>query len=75
MSIKCNHLVPRQDQNRKCNPQDSNSKTHYFVFTGHIEAKFNGAIQVDFVCKYCERRVTNFLSKEEYDTHKKVLGA
>ena len=75
MSIKLNHLVPRQDQNRKCDPQDSNSRTHFFIFTGHTEAKFNGTIQVDFVCKYCERRVTNFLSKEENDTHKRNLGA
>lgn len=75
MSVKLNHLVPRQDQNRKCDPQDPNSRTHFFIFTGHIEAMFNGSIQVDFVCKHCERRVTNFLSKEEYDTHRKALGA
>lgn len=75
MSIKLNHLVPRHDMDRKCDPQDKNSKTHYFIFTGHLEAKFNGLIEVAFVCKHCERRVTNFLTQEEYQTHKKLLGA
>ena len=75
MSIKLNHLVPRQDMDRKCDPQDKNSRTHYFITTGLIEAKFNGTIQVDFICKHCQKRVTNFLSKEEYELHKKVLSS
>ncbi len=75
MSIKLNHLVPRQDRDRKCDPQDPNSRTHFFIFTGHVESKFNGLIQVDFVCKHCGRRVTSFLTQEDYQTHKKSLGA
>jgi hypothetical protein len=73
MSTKCNHLVARQEQDKKCFPSPD-SRTHYWLPTGNIETKFNGSIQIDFYCKYCNARTTNFLSKEEYETHKKVLG-
>jgi hypothetical protein len=48
---------------------------HFWIPTGHIEAKINNTIQVDFMCKYCERRVTSFLDKEEYELNKRLLGA
>ena len=74
MSAKCNHLVPKHEQNKKCTP-DLDSKIHYWIPTGHIETKFNNTIQVDFMCKYCNRRVTSFLSQVEYETYKNLLGA
>jgi hypothetical protein len=74
MSIKCNHLVPRHDQDKKCFPHSIDSKTHFWLPTGNIEAKFNNSIQVDFYCKYCNSRTTNFFTKEEYELNKKVLG-
>lgn len=70
---KCNHLVPRADQTKKCDPSDPNSKTHYWIPTGRIEAMFNDMISVDFCCKYCNKRTTNFLSKDEYQLNKRFL--
>jgi len=75
MSVKCNHLVPRQDQDKKCFQYSPDSRTHYWLPTGNIESKFNGTIQIDFYCKYCNARTTNFLTKEEYELNKKVLSA
>ena len=74
MSAKCNHLVPRYEQDKKCNVTDPNSRTHFWIPTGHIEAKFNNTIQVDFVCKHCEKRVTSFLTQEDYELNKRILG-
>jgi hypothetical protein len=74
MSAKCNHLVPKYEQNKKCTT-DLDSKIHYWIPTGHIEAKFNNTVQVDFMCKYCNKRVTSFLSQVEYETYKNLLGA
>ena len=88
MSIKCNHLVPRHDQDKKCFPYSIDSKTHFWLPTGNVETKFtfvngqlngvetkfNNSIQVDFYCKYCNSRTTNFFTKEEYELNKKVLG-
>ena len=73
MSIKCNHLVIKHEQNRKCSSEPG-SKTHYWIPTGHIEAKFNNLIQIDFMCKYCDKRTINFLTQQEYDTNKRLLG-
>jgi hypothetical protein len=70
---KCNHLVPRADQNKKCDSSDPDSRTHYWIPTGRIQAMLNEIISVDFCCKYCNRRTTNFLSKDEYQLNKKFL--
>lgn len=70
--MKLNHLVPKYEQNKKCS-SDSTSKIHYWIPTGYIEAKFNGTIQVDFMCKYCDKRVTSFLSPQEFETNRKLL--
>lgn len=70
---KCNHLVPRAEQNKKCDPSDLNSKVHYWIPSGRIETMFNNLVSVDFYCKNCNRRTTNFLSKEEYELNKKFI--
>lgn len=71
---KCNHLVPKQDREKKCNPSDSNSKTHFWIPTGRIEGiGINNMISVDFLCKYCNKRTTNFLTQEDYNLNKKLL--
>jgi hypothetical protein len=75
MSIKCNHLVPNGEQYEKCNVGEPNSKTHYWIPTGNIEAKFNNTIKIDFICKYCDKRTTSFLNKEEYELNKRIIGA
>ena len=71
--MKLNHLVPRYERDRKCDKTDPNSKIHFWIKTGKIEANIGDNIAVDFVCKYCERRVTSFLSQKEFDTHRKIL--
>lgn len=71
---KCNHLVPKMEQNKKCASSDPNSKIHFWVPSGRIEAMFNGMISVDFMCKYCNRRITNFLTQDEFNLNKRVLS-
>lgn len=70
--MKLNHLVPKHEQNKKCS-LESTSKIHYWIPTGRIEAQFGNMIQVDFMCKYCDRRVTSFLSQEDFETNRKLL--
>lgn len=70
---KCNHLVSRLDQNKKCNPSDVHSRTHYWLPTGRIEAMFNGMISVDFYCKYCNKRTTNFITQQDFEINKKYI--
>jgi len=71
---KCNHLVPKTEQNKKCVSSDFNSRIHYWIPSGRIEAIFNGMISVDFMCKHCNRRITNFLTQDEFNLNKKVLS-
>jgi hypothetical protein len=70
---KCNHLVPREEQNKKCNPSDPESRIHYWIPTGRVETIFNGLISADFCCKYCNKRATNFFSKDEYNLNKRFI--
>jgi hypothetical protein len=70
---KCNHLAPKEHMNKKCDSSDPTSKTHYWLPTGRVEAMFNGMVSVDFRCKYCNKRVTSFLTNEEYNLNKKLL--
>jgi hypothetical protein len=71
---KCNHLVPKTEQNKKCVSSDLNSRIHYWIPSGRIEAIFNGMISVDFMCKYCNRRITNFLTQDEFNLNKRILS-
>ena len=71
---KCNHLVTRAEQNKKCIPSDSNSKIHFWIPSGRIEAMFNGMISVDFLCKHCNKRTTNFLTQDEFNLNKTFLS-
>ena len=75
MSIKCNHLVPNEEQYEKCNVGEPNSRTHYCIPTVHIEAKFNNTTKVDFICKHCDKRTTISLDKEQYEINKRIIGA
>ena len=70
---KCNHLVPRTDQNKKCFPLESTSKVHYWIFSGRKEVIFNGLMSVDFCCKHCNKRTTKFMSIDEYNLNKRFL--
>jgi hypothetical protein len=72
-AMKLNYLLPKIERDRKCDKTNPNSRTHFWIKTGRIETMFNGNIAVDFVCKYCERRVTSFLTEQEFNTHRKVL--
>lgn len=74
MAAKCNHLVPRQEQNRKCEPNNKDSKTHYWIPTGRVEITVNNLLSVDFACKYCNRRTTNFLTNEEYKLNERIIN-
>ena len=70
---KCNHLVPRTEQTKKCDPSDPESRIHYWIPSGRKEAIFNGLMSIDFCCKYCNKRTTNFLSMDEYHLNKRII--
>ena len=70
---KCNHLVPRSEQTKKCDPSDPESRIHYWIPSGRKEAIFNGLMSIDFCCKYCNKRTTNFLSMDEYQLNKRFI--
>lgn len=71
--MKLNHLVPRSDTNQRCNKEDKDSKHHYWILSGRIESTISNMISVDFICKYCNKRTTNFLTQEEYKTNQKLI--
>ncbi len=70
---KCNHLVPRAEQNKKCSPFEPNSKVHYWISSGRKEVVFDDLMSVDFCCKYCNKRLTTFMSVDEYYFNKRFL--
>ena len=74
MQNKCNHLVPKEHTESKCDPVDPNSKMHFWVTTGRLETMFNGMISVDFRCKNCNKRVTSFLTHDEYLLNRRLLN-
>lgn len=71
--MKLNHLVPRADANQKCNKTDPNSKQHFWALSGRIETTISNMISIDFICKYCNKRTTNFLTVDEYKLNQKLL--
>jgi|694.fasta_scaffold77397_3 hypothetical protein len=71
--MKLNHLVPKYDANQKCDKHDPTSKTHYWLPSGRIEATVSNLVSVDFACKYCNKRTTNFLTEEQFKTNKILL--
>ena len=64
-----NHLVNRRTQNR-C----TKNKDHYWMPTGTIEATVGNNIKVDFFCKHCEARHTEFLTMKAYRANEKILS-
>lgn len=71
--MKLNHLVPKYDANQRCNKNEPNSKQHFWVLTGRIETTISNMISIDFICKYCNKRTTNFLTVDEYKLNQKLL--
>ena len=67
--MKLNHLVPKYDSNQRCNKDEKESKQHYWILSGRIEATISNMVSIDFICKYCNKRTTNFLTQEEYRTN------
>lgn len=71
--MKLNHLVPKYDANQKCNKEQKDSKQHFWVLSGRIETTISNMVSIDFICKYCGKRTTNFLSVDEYKLNQKLL--
>ncbi len=46
---------------------------HYYLPTGTVRAMVGDNVSVDFYCKYCDKRITEFLTKAQYNTYKKQL--
>ena len=63
-----NHLVSRNSQ-RGC----TKNKNHYWMPTGTIEATIGDNVKVEFYCKHCQLRHTEFLTMKTYRTNEKIL--
>lgn len=71
---KCNHLVPRTERDQKCKPTDPTSRMHFWTPSGRVETMFNSMISIDFYCKFCSKRTTSFITQEDYQLNKKIIG-
>jgi|19_taG_2_1085344.scaffolds.fasta_scaffold01327_7 hypothetical protein len=63
-----NHLVSRINAKSRCSGEG-----HYWLPTGTMEATPSGDFRVDFYCKHCYNRATEFLNKKSYGMHKNTL--
>ena len=68
---KCNHLVPRSEQTKKCDPSDPESRIHYWIPSGRKEAIFNGLMSIDFCCKYCTYKM--FLARAHCQFYNRLI--
>ena len=71
--MKLNHLVSKYEANQKCAKDNPDSKQHYWILSGRIERTVSNMISVDFICKFCNKRTTNFLTEEQYKVNQKLL--
>jgi len=56
------HLVSRANRSVPC----SSAASHYWVTVGEPQASAGDNITVQFTCKHCDKRVYEFLSREQY---------
>lgn len=56
------HLVSALHKKSPCN----SSVSHYWVPVGEAHATVGDNITVQLKCKYCEKRVYEFLTREQY---------
>jgi len=63
-----NHLISRVNGSARCC-----NKGHHWLPTGTMESTPSGKFRVDFYCKHCYNRATEFLNEKTYGMHKKTL--
>ena len=56
------HLVSAMHRKSPCN----SSASHYWVPVGEAQASAGNNITLQFECKHCEKRVCEFLTREQY---------
>ena len=56
------HLISKTNKNVPC----STAASHYWTTVGEPEASAGDNITVQFECKYCNKRVHEFLTREQY---------
>ena len=69
--MRYDHLISRQNRMFKCSSK-KNTK-HYWIPIGAVRATAGDNVAVNFYCKYCDLRITEFLNRTEYETHKKTI--
>jgi len=56
------HLVSKTNRKAPCR----SAATHYWVTAGEPQASAGDNIMVQFACKHCDKRVHEFLTREQY---------
>ena len=56
------HLVSKTNRKVPCR----GAASHYWVSAGEPQANAGDNITVQFVCKHCDKRVYEFLTREQY---------
>ena len=64
-----NHLIEHTIHHRKCSKNDK----HYWKPTGTVEASVGDNVRVDFYCKHCGARHTEFLTMKTYRIHERII--
>lgn len=63
-----NHLISRVNGRVRCC-----CDKHHWLPTGMTESTQSGHFRVDFYCKHCYNRATEFLNEKTYGMHKKTF--
>ena len=69
--MKYDHLMSRENRMSRC--PSPKSKKHYWLPTGVTRATSGDNVAVDFYCKYCNTRVTEFMPLDYFYTHKDII--
>ena len=66
-----NHLMEKRILKRKCHALDH--QECYYEPVGEGRSTSGANVHVQMMCRNCGRREDIFLSKKQYDTHRKIL--
>jgi hypothetical protein len=69
--VKYDHLMSRENKKSRC-PSPKHDR-HYWLPTGVVRATSGDNVAVDFYCKYCEARVTEFMPLKDFYIHKDTI--
>ena len=68
--MRLTHLLGSPRHRERC----PDGKLHYWLPTGTIEAKMGDNIRVDFYCRNCDKRHTEFLTRKQYQINENLIS-